>query len=205
MTDYKIYHEDDYSALYEDGLLVLDGDPDYIQEYLAMKLGVTNVYDVDFIDPMAERAYDTLEALENAQNAETAKIVRSPEVAPTPDVYLAGPATNWRQTVGEDLVKAGLQIVYPTGPSISASSSRWEQDHIQRSKVVVIWLPENEDPSTTMYKLGNLASTDKPLIVGCPSTHDSRESLVGLYQITRPGMPVYRTLIEVMDATADMF
>lgn len=64
MTEYKIYHDDDYSALYEDGVMVQDGDRAYIQEYLEQKLGGIYIYDVEFTDPETKRAFDTLEKLE---------------------------------------------------------------------------------------------------------------------------------------------
>ena len=58
MAKYTIYHMDDYAALYEDGKLVAAADDMYhLNQHLYSKLGVKEVFDKDFIDPMSDTAY----------------------------------------------------------------------------------------------------------------------------------------------------
>lgn len=54
-----------------------------------------------------------------------------------------------------------------------------------------------------MYELGALAASEKPLVVGCPVDPDMGESIASLFKKTRPDAIVYRTLIEVMNATGE--
>lgn len=212
MTDYKIYNMDDYSALYEDGLMVRDGDQHYIHEYLEQKLGVVNVDEENFIDPETDRAFDTLEALEASNKGHSGVgLVTSPQIASDPDVFLAGGisgTTDWQARVGSDLVKAGLQVANPrrpgmmSDPTLEPAQVEWEIDHLERSKVIVFWFPGPGDHPIAMYELGRWAATDKPLIVGCPPDYKRRVNLVKQLEKMRPDVTVQSTLIQVMDEAA---
>lgn len=58
MTDYAIYHMDDYNALYGNGKLVVASDDMYhLNEYLYKKLNVKEYSSEDFLDPYSETAY----------------------------------------------------------------------------------------------------------------------------------------------------
>lgn len=66
MTDYRIYYDDDYCALYGDGKLLREGEEYHINEYLHNLLGVTNIYDTDFYDEQTCKAFDSVEEIESA-------------------------------------------------------------------------------------------------------------------------------------------
>lgn len=77
-------------------------------------------------------------------------IYTSPQVAPRPDVFLAGGISgteNWQEQAAEALSAQGLEIANPrrpgmlTDPSLEPEQIRWEHDHLSLAKTVLFWFP----------------------------------------------------------------
>lgn len=140
-------------------------------------------------------------------------IYTSPQVAPRPDVFLAGGISgteDWQAQAAEALSAQGLEVANPRRPGMLADPSlepeqiRWEHDHLSRARTVLFWFPGPGDHPVAMYELGYWLAQGKDLIVGCPQEYKRRVNLQTQVDLVRPdyGM-LSNTLLGIIEDAAE--
>lgn len=122
-------------------------------------------------------------------------IYTAPEIAPAPDVFLAGGisgADDWQAEAARALSEQGLEVANPrrpgmfTDPSLEPEQIRWEHDHLSRAKTILFWFPGPGDHPIAMYELGYWLGQGKDLLVGCPQEYKRRVNIQTQVDLVRP-------------------
>lgn len=140
-------------------------------------------------------------------------IYTAPEVAPDPDVFLAGgisDAEDWQTIAAQALSEKGLTVANPRrpglifDPSLEKEQIRWEHDHLCAAKTILFWFPRPGDHSIAMYELGYWLGQDKDLVIGCPEGYARRASIQTQVDLARPEFgQISNTLAGVIEDTAE--
>lgn len=113
-------------------------------------------------------------------------IYTAPDIAPDPDVFLAGGITGteeWQTPAAERLAAHGLSVANPrrsglfNDPTLEPEQVRWERDHLARANVILFWFPGPGDHPIAMFELGYWLAQGKSLVVGCPPEYKRRVNI----------------------------
>lgn len=142
-------------------------------------------------------------------------IYTSPQVAPKPDVFLAGGISgteDWQEQAAEALSAQGLEVANPrrpgmfTNPSLEPEQIRWEHDHLSRATTVLFWFPGPGDHPIAMYELGYWLGQGKDILVGCPQSYKWRVNIQTQVDLVRPEFGQINNLLTgIIEDTADRF
>lgn len=136
-------------------------------------------------------------------------IYTAPQVAPAPDVFLAGGIQGthvWQDGAGQWLSGVGLTVANPRReglfdcPDSEPDQIRWEACHLERSRVILFWFPGPGDHPIAMYELGRWAATTKPIVVGSPYDYSRRTNIVTQLSLLRPGLAVHTNMQDLLNA-----
>lgn len=122
-------------------------------------------------------------------------IYTAPEIAPNPDVFLAGGISgteDWQAVAARALSAQGLEVANPRRPGMLADPSlgpgqiRWEHDHLSRARTILFWFPGPGDHPIAMYELGYWLGQNKDLCIGCPQKYGRRMNIQTQVDLARP-------------------
>lgn len=132
-------------------------------------------------------------------------IYTAPDVAPNPDVFLAGGicgTDDWQAQAAEALSAQGLEVANPRRPggltdaSADPEQIRWEHDHLSRAETVLFWFPGPGDHLFGMHQLGYWLGQDKDLCIGCPQKHRNRAIIQTQVDLARPDFGEINNLLK---------
>lgn len=126
-------------------------------------------------------------------------IVRAPAGAPDagPCLFLAGGISgcpDWQGPLGEQLA-AGLpgwtildprRELPPEDDAAVAAQVAWEHRHLRRSTAVLFWFPPETLCPITLYELGAMSMTTRPLFVGVDPGYARRRDVLLQTGLARP-------------------
>lgn len=143
-----------------------------------------------------------------------------PQPVDGPKVFLAGGITgveSWQAKATVELERRlkgrGLVVFnpnrrnFPIGdPSAGWEQVSWEQHHLHAADVTLMWFPASDPTVTTqpiaMFELGQALGEGRRIVVGADPDYPRAADVTMLCQLTRPGMPVWSTLDDVIEATS---
>lgn len=131
------------------------------------------------------------------------RTIRAPEEAPPggPCLFLAGGISgcpDWQRPLGERLA-AGLpawtvldprRLVAPEDQAAVAAQVEWEHRHLRRATAVLFWFPAATLCPITLYELGAMSMTTKPLFVGVDPGYARRRDVLLQTRLARPDVRV---------------
>lgn len=152
--------------------------------------------------------------------SERCRCVRSPEcyhkLSSDPlSVFLSGPSsTFWRQDLMDLLRFEALVLLDPTlafKKNNRFFQVTWEHDHIDKSDVILVWLPEEESLNSafhsleTLFELGRFVEMrDKILVLGIHPNYPQREELELQVKKLRRDVPIVDSLEGVVGSLKEL-
>lgn len=142
-----------------------------------------------------------------------------PQPCDPPAVFLAGGITGvaerWHPRAVAALHAAPEPLVvlnpnraeFPIGdPSAAWTQVSWEQHHLRLADVTLFWFAPSDAAVTTqpiaMFELGQALGEGRRVVVGAHPDYPREADVHMLCQLSRPGMPVFSDLDDVLPAVA---
>lgn len=125
-------------------------------------------------------------------------------------VFLAGGITgcsDWQTKLISQLRGEPLLIMNPRRPAFdvrdkSASEAQitWEFNALRFADVITFWFPDESLCPITLYELGAMSMTAKPLIIAAHPGYPRRLDVVEQTKLARPGLEVGDSLAYIVEA-----
>lgn len=147
-----------------------------------------------------------------------APVYYRPQRCDAPAVFLAGGisgiAERWHARAIEVLSGAPRPVVilnpnraaFPIeDPNAGWGQVSWEQHHLHLAAITLFWFAASDANVTTqpiaMFELGQAVGEGRPIVVGAHPDYPREADVHMLCQLTRPGMPVFSSLDDVLATT----
>lgn len=115
-------------------------------------------------------------------------------------VFLAGGISNcpnWQHELANKLRDTELFLInprrhnFPMGDQVEGEKQiKWEHNYLRRANVVSFWFPEETLCPITLFELGAVSATDKPLFVGCHPNYKRKFDIEIQLELRRPEVEI---------------
>lgn len=142
-----------------------------------------------------------------------ATIIRAPSNAPIVglSLFLAGGISNcpnWQRDAIDlfSLVTLNGIIINPRRDSIensekvAAEQITWEYNRLHAASAVFFWFPKETLCPITLFELGTMCHSTKPIFVGTHPEYQRRFDVIKQLELYRPTVTVYDRLDETVNA-----
>jgi hypothetical protein len=119
-------------------------------------------------------------------------------------LFLAGGISNcvdWQSALVALLADTPLTLINPRrrdyphdDPTAEEAQVTWEHRHIRRATAVSFWFPADTLCPVTLYELGSMSMTRKPLFVGMHAGYAKRFNVLVQTKLARPDVTVVDSL-----------
>jgi len=121
-------------------------------------------------------------------------------------IFLAGGIIgcgDWQTEMTDRLSDSDLVVFnprrsnFPTpdeDPYATTVQIKWEFDHLRKADIVLFWFPKEGLCQTSLYELGAMAMTDKPLFVGTEAGYIKQGGVARQLKLIRPEVAVVNNL-----------
>ena len=79
----------------------------------------------------------------------------------------------------------------------------WEYQHIKRSSAMLFWFPSETLCPITLYELGAMSATNKPIFVGCHPSYVRKLDVEVQMSLSRPEVRVVDSLSDLAASVID--
>jgi hypothetical protein len=122
-------------------------------------------------------------------------------------LFLAGGISGcrvWQKDMADLLKEEDLVVINPrrrhfdiNDPQMEYDQIKWEYEHLGKSDSVSFWFPKETLCPITLYELGKIVMSDKPLFVGCDPQYERRRDVEIQLGLSRPEVKIVYSLNEL--------
>lgn len=122
-------------------------------------------------------------------------------------VFLAGGITgclNWQNEMVNLLKDENITLINPrrkeypkNDPDIEKKQITWEYEHLKKTEAILFWFPNETNCPITLYELGTLSMTDKPVFVGLDPDYSRKIDVEIQTKLRRPEIKIVYSLKEL--------
>jgi len=121
-------------------------------------------------------------------------------------LYLAGGITLWRDQIIKKLSQLPIIIYDPVVENYTpATHVKWERAHMLKATAVLFWFPQEAVCPISLYELGAVAATNKPLIVGTHPFYKYKEDVKIQLAYARPDVYVVHMFEDLVKQIKERF
>jgi hypothetical protein len=139
------------------------------------------------------------------------KYIECPEVynGKENSLFLAGGISNckdWQKEMVDLLIDTDLVLINPRRESFDISKKNieeeqisWEFNHLDKSGAVLFWFPSETVCPITLYELGKMSKTSKPIFVGVDKNYARKNDVIIQTKLIRPEVEIVYSLKELAE------
>jgi hypothetical protein len=124
-------------------------------------------------------------------------------------LFLAGGISNcplWQLNLAKLLEDTDLTILnprrkhFPTeNPNLEEEQIAWEYDHLRKASAVSFWFPRETVCPITLYELGKISMTRKPLFLGVHPDYSRKRDVEIQTRLVRPEIKIVYSLEDLAE------
>lgn len=144
-------------------------------------------------------------------------IITAPQViAPQPrNVFLAGGITDcwdWQQYVVDKMQHLDMDLINPRRPDFDTSDPKntheqiiWEYNYLKLCHSCMFWFPSETLCPITLYELGKIQMTDKPLFIGVDPRYQRKADIEIQTSLIAPNKQITNDLDQLISWVVDFY
>jgi len=113
---------------------------------------------------------------------------------------------DWQTELVALLKDTNLVLINPRRKEFNAEDKnleeeqiKWEFEHLNKSKAILFWFPPETVCPITLYELGKISKTDKPIFIGIDKNYSRKNDVMIQTKLIRPDVNIVWSLNELAE------